>query len=400
MKKILSAFVKYPFYGKIVIVVLLLVGGLSLMNMKKATFPIVDSHIVNTSVSYPGASPQQMEEGVTSLIEEGVRGIPGIKEFTSQSRENFSMVTVVGKASYDVDELMTDIKNSVDGISNFPTSAERPVVAKQRRMDMAMFMSLSMDGDDILKLNEAANRVEDDFLATGFISQVSIFGVPSNQEISVEIDETQLRRYNVTFTEIQKAISSNNLDIHGGTIRNPREEVLVLSRNRSTDPVDIEQIVVKASQNGQLIKVGDLADVKLQFNETPNDSYLEGRRNVTILVQKLKSEDLGQISKFLNDYIDSYNDNHSDFQLLVMKDFERMIDSQLHILLTNGMLGIFLVIIMLSLLLNYRLSLWVAWGIPASFLGMFVIASMYGITINMISLFGMILVIGIFLRII
>jgi multidrug efflux pump subunit AcrB len=395
MRKVLSAFVKYPFYGKIVIAVLILIGGISLLNMRKATFPIIESRVINITVSYPGASPQQMEEGVTSLIEEGIRGIPGIKEFTSQSRENMAFVTVTGRTGHDVDELLIEIKNAVDGISNFPAAAEKPIVAKQRSMDMAAYLSLSMEGDDMLKLNEAANRIEDDFLASGYISQVSIFGIPNNMEISVEIDETQLRRYGLTFTDIQSAISSNNQDVHGGTIRNPREEILVLSRMRSTDPRDIENIVVKAGSNGQIVKVGDVARVKLQFSETPNESYVEGKSNVTIFVQKLKTEDLQEISEYITDYIEEYNAKYEDREIVVLMDFLSMIDGQLSILIGNGALGVLLVIIMLSLLLNYRLSLWVAWGIPASLLGMFIIASLLGVTLNIISLFGMILIIGI-----
>jgi len=395
MKKVLSAFVKYPFYGKIVILIMLLVGGFSLMNMRKATFPIIESRIINISVAYPGASPQQMEEGVTSLIEEGIRGIPGIKEFTSQSRENMAFVTVTGRSGHDVDELLIEIKNAVDGISNFPAAAEKPIVAKQRSMDVAAYLSLSMEGDDLLKLNEAANRIEDDFLASGYISQVSIFGIPNKMEISVEIDETQLRRYNLTFSDIQNAISSNNQDVHGGTIRNPREEVLVLSRYRTTDPEEVEKIVVKAGQNGQMVSVGDVADVKLQFEEAPNESYVEGRSNVTIFVQKLKTEDLQEISEFIDGYIEEYNARYEDREIVVLMDFLGMINSQLSILISNGALGVLLVIIMLSLLLNYRLSLWVAWGIPASLLGMFIVASMLGVTLNIISLFGMILIIGI-----
>lgn len=395
MKKVLSAFVKFPFYGKIVIVILLLVGGFSLANMKKATFPLTESRVITISVAYQGATPKQMEEGVTTLIEEGIRGIPGIKEFSSQSRENFAMVTVTGLTGYDVDELLIEIKNAVDGISNFPASAERPIVAKNRNMDMAAFISLSMEGDDLLSLNAAANRIEDDFLATGFISQISIFGIPSKMEISIEIDETQLRRYGLNFSEIQNAVSNNNQDIQGGIIRNPREEVIVLSRNRSTDPEDIKNIVVRAGQNGQVIRVGDVASVKLQFEETPNESYVEGRRNVTLMVQKLNTEDLKQISDFIHDYIDEYNEKYDDREMMIMMDFMRLIDNQLNILIGNGAMGVFLVVLLLSLLLNYRLSLWVAWGIPAAFLGMFIVANLAGLTINMISLFGMILIIGI-----
>lgn len=395
MKNIISQFVKFPFYGKMVIVVMLLLGGISLSNMRKATFPLVESKVITVSVMYPGATPKEMDEGVTALVENSIRGISGIKEFSSQSRESSAMVTITALNGYDMDELLSDVKNAVDGISNFPTSAERPIVSKQRAMDMAMFMSLSYDNDDILKLNAMANRIEDDFLGTGFISQITIMGLPSNLELVVELEETQMRRYGLTFSEVQNAISANNLDLSGGTVRNPREQIKILSRQRSVDPEDIKSIVVKSNENGQLIRVGDLAIVRMQVPEDPSNGYIDKRPSVTFMIQKLMTEDLEQISDYINAYIDDFNTKYDDYELSVKMDFLELIDSQLDILIDNGILGVILVIILLSLLLNFRLSLWVAWGIPASFLGMFIVASLAGVTLNLISLFGMILIIGI-----
>lgn len=395
MKNIISAFVKYPFYGKMVILVLALIGGVSLMNMNKATFPLVDSHVINVMVSYPGATPKEMEEGVTTLVENSIRGIPGIKEFDSQSRENVALVNITALNSYDIDELLIEVKNAVDGISNFPADAQKPIVSKQRATDMSMFISLVSEDDDLIKLNELANRVEDDLLSSGVISQITTFGLPSVMEISVELDETQLLRYNITFSEIQQAIANNNIDMHGGVIRNEREEIKVLSRNRSVEVSDINNIIVKTNEYGRMIRIGDIADVKLQFEETPNYSFVKGRPSVIMLISKLENEDLEEISEFMHEYQHEFNERHDDSEIIIVHDFLEIIDGQLSILIQNGMMGIFLVIFMLSLLLNFRLSLWVAWGIPASFLGMFIIASMLGVTINMISLFGMILIIGI-----
>lgn len=395
MKNILSQFVKFPFYGKMVIVVMLLLGGISLMNMRKATFPLMESKNISVSVMYPGATPKEMDEGVTALVENSIRGISGIKEFSSQSREGYAAITITALTGYDMDELLSDVKNAVDGISNFPANAERPIVAKQRAMDMAMFMSLSTEDDDLLKLNAMANLIEDDFLGTGFISQVTIMGVPSNLELVVEIEETQMRRYDLTFSEVQNAISSNNLDLAGGTVRNPREQIKILSRQRSVDPEDIKNIVVKSNANGQLVRVGDLAEVRMQVPEDPTNGYIKGRPSVTFMIQKLMTEDLEEISNYINQYIEDFNEKNDEFHLEVKMDFLELINSQLDLLIDNGILGVFLVIILLSLLLNFRLSLWVAWGIPASFLGMFIVASLAGVTINLISLFGMILIIGI-----
>lgn len=395
MKNILSAFVKYPFYGKLFIVILVLIGGISLSNLRKATFPMVESKTITVSVSYPGATPKEMEEGVATLIENAIRGIPGIKEFSSTSTENSASVTITAFSNYDMDELLRDIKNAVDGISNFPASAEKPIVKKSRRKDMALFLTLISKNNDLHELNDEANRIEDDLLATGFISQVTIYGIPSNKELVVEIDEVQLQRYGLELSDISDAIAANNSDIHGGTIRNNREELKIVSRQRSVDPEKVKKIVIGSNENGKILTVGDVAEVKLTFAETPSGSYVNRNQCVTILVQKLINEDLEQISDYVHQYIVDYNSKHPDMQLKVSHDFLENINGQLSILIQNGILGVVLIVVMLSLLLNFRLSLWVAWGIPASFLGMFIIALLNGLTLNLISLFGMILIVGI-----
>jgi len=240
-----------------------------------------------------------------------------------------------------------------------------------------------------------ANKVEDDLLATGKISQISIFGVPSNLELAIELNETQLRRYNLTFSDIKTAIADNNIDASGGTIRNPREQMKIISRQKSVDPKKVEKIIIKSNENGQPITIGDVATVILQVPEDPSNGYVNQKPSVTLLVQKLNSEDLEDISIEVNDYIKQFNKTHDNFHIEVRMDFLEFIDGQLSILIENGIQGVVLVILLLSLLLNVRLSLWVAWGIPASFLGMFIVANLTGLTINLISLFGMILIVGI-----
>lgn len=363
--------------------------------MRKATFPLVESKIITVSVMYPGATPKEMDEGITALVENSIRGISGIKEFSSQSREGSASISITATSGYDMDELLSDVKNAVDGISNFPSGAERPIVAKNRAKDIAFFMSLSTETDNIIELNQMANKIEDDLLATGKISQITIMGIPKNLELAIEVDETQMRRYNLTFNEIQSAISNNNVDVSGGRIRNTREQISIISRQKSVDVEKIKEIVIKANPNGQLLTIGDVATVTLQVPEDPTNGYIDGKPSVTFKIEKLMSEDLEAISDEVNAYNKNFNATHKDFKIEVKMDFLTLIDGQLSILINNGMLGVLLVILLLSLLLNVRLALWVAWGIPASFLGLFIVAVISGVTLNLVSLFGMILIIGI-----
>lgn len=393
MRNLVSTFIKYPFYANLIIVILLLAGGSSLLSMKKSFFPERSTTTINVQVFYPGASPKEMEEGITTRIEESLRGLVGLKEITSSSSENFSSVRIETTGKYDIDLTLAEIKNAVDGISSFPADAEKPIVYKQRAVTQAGFIGLSGNVDQIT-LKRMANEIENDFYGSGFISQLNVSGLPS-LEIAVEVSQENLRRYGLSISEISSAIRSNNLDISGGLIRNDREEILIRSRYRSVDPDVIADIIVRSSGDGSSLKIRDIATVKLQFAETPSLSLQNGKPSVSFQVNKLAEEDLDEISSYLHDYAKTFNSQHENVKMEFTYDFLTMLSSRLELLYSNGGVGLLLVLLSLGLFLNLRLSFWVAFGIPASFLGMFVIAAAMGITINMISLFGMILVIGI-----
>ena len=363
------------------------------MNMKRSFFPDIKEKIISISVAYPGASPKEMEEGITIRIEESIRGIAGIKEVTSTSSENFANVQIESTGEYDIDETLMEVKNAIDGITSMPVDAEKLVVSKIRSKSMAMYVGLS-GNTDLITLKKYADEIENDFYNSGIVSQINISGYPA-LELSVEVSEENLLRYNLTFDQIARAISQNNLDISGGQIRSDEEEMMIRSRYRSVDPVDIAQIIIKANQDGSQVRIKDVGTVSLQFADVSNRSYMNGTPSISFQINKLPIEDLSEISAYINEYTEKFNATHSDAQLSVTFDFLDMLKERLKLLYRNGGIGLLLILITLGLFLSLRLSFWVAFGIPASFLSMFILASIYGITINMISLFGMILVIGI-----
>ncbi|HKJ80137.1 MAG TPA: efflux RND transporter permease subunit, partial [Prolixibacteraceae bacterium] len=345
------------------------------------------------TVFYPGASPVEMEEGVTSRIEEAVRAIPGIYEITSVSAENSSRVNIEIFPGYDIDEALIEVKNAVDGISAFPTAAERPIVFKSRTTSPAMRLMLT-GGVDLLTLKNYAQQIEEDFLASGYVSQMSISGYPS-LEISVEANEEDLLRYGLTFTDLENAISRNNRDISGGEIRSETEELLIRLRSRSADPNKIGDIILRANPDGSLLRIRDVALVKKKFANVPDKALEKGQPVISLRVDKLITEDLSKIDKYIKEYVPQFNERNPGVKLSISRSFLEILGSRLKLLYVNGGQGLLLVVLALGLMLSTRLALWVAWGIPASFLAMFIVANMIGITINMMSLFGMILVIGI-----
>ena len=393
MKKAVELFVKFPFYANLIVLFLILIGGISMYSMKMSFFPEMESRFLSVRVSYPGASPVEMEEGVTSRIEEAIRGIPGIYEINSTSSENSTSVSIEIEPGTDIDETLIEVKNAVDGISSFPTAAERPIVAKSRTRSPAM--RLQIIGDvDLLTLKSYAQNVEEDFLSSGLMSQVSISGFPQ-LEISVEATEDDLLRYGITFNELQNAISKNNTDVSGGQIRSQEEELMIRLRSRSSDPNKIGEIILRANPDGSVIRIRDVALVKKKFSDTPNKELENGKPLINIRVEKLISEDLKKIDKFILNYVDEFNQKNPSVHLRISRSYLEILYSRLDLLLVNGGQGLLLVLISLAVMLSIRLSFWVAWGIPSSFLAMFIVANMIGITINMMSLFGMILVIGI-----
>ncbi len=393
MKKIISTFIKYPFYAKLVVLFLIVAGGFSFLGMRKSFFPERSSTDIFVTVRYPGASPKEMEEGITTRIEEAVRGLVGIKETNSTSRENVATVQVTITGEYDLDDTLMEVKNQVDGISSFPVDAERPIVFKQRAVTWAGFLGLSGDVD-LLTLKNYANRIENELLASGVVSQVQVTGLPP-LEISVEVTEENLLRYNLTFDEISRAIARNNRDISAGMIKSDEEEVLIRSRARTVNPNVIGEIVLRANEDGSYLRIRDVGIVKTKFADISIKSLLNRKQSVGFIINKLSEEDLEEISKYIHNYVKEFNAKNQGVQLDITFDFLPLLHSRLDLMYRNGGIGLFLVILCLGLFLSTRLSLWVAWGIPASFLAMFIVASPAGVTINMISLFGMILVVGI-----
>lgn len=393
MKTLIEYFVKYKILSNLAIGVTIIAGVLSILSTKKSFFPETKTREINISVTYPGASPEEMEEGVTLKVEEAIHNIPGIDEMSSTSSENSASINVTTLKGYDIDEVYTEIKNAVDRINSFPGGAERPVIYKQKPRSMAMWVGLTGDAD-LLTLKEYAEEVEDDLLASGLVSQLVLMGYP-NREISIEVSEDDLLRYGFTFDQLAQTVKMNNIDISAGSIKGSNEEILIRSRAKETTADQIGEIVLRANNDGSKLLLREVAKITEQFEDVPSRSTLNGKEAVFIRVDKLPEEDIEEISDFMENYVEEFNAKHPSLELIISFNFFDTLKQRLDMLFENGFTGLVLVLFSLSLFLSVRLSFWVAWGIPSSFLGMFILAQFVGITINMISLFGMILVVGI-----
>ena len=399
MKKLIAYFIKFPIWANALIVITGIVGLLSLFLMPKSFFPEMNPNRVYIAVSYPGASPKEIEEGITTRVEESLNGIQGVKEITSKSTENVSNITVTGVEGINVDEMLQDVKNAVDGISQFPAGAEKPIVYAQTSRGMGGMSNVvgfySLYGpDNLWDLKKMAEKIERELLASKEISQIDVIGYPPII-IAVDIRENDLLKYGLNFNIISNVIKMSNIDLSGGSVKTNEEEIIIRSMNRSTDPDIVKEIVIFAKPNGDVIKLKDIADVKLDFSEVPMKNYVNGKRGVSFIVKKTSDEDLDKIADEMSSYISKFNKKEEKFKMRSLFQFADLLDQRIDTLSNNLVIGLFLVCLVLGLFLSLRLSLWVAFGIPFSFIGMISFGILYGMTINMISLFGMILVVGI-----
>ena len=399
MRKLIAYFIKYPIYANAIIIITAIAGFLSLTMMPHSFFPELPPNKVYVNVSYPGASPEEIEEGITTRIEESLNGIEGVEEVTSTSSENFSAVTIEVYEGFEIDDVLTDVKNSVDAIYSFPTGAEKPTVQKQKSRGMGgmgnMVGYYALNGpDDLWKLKEKADKIEQDLLNDDEISQIQVIGY-APIIISVEIDEASLLRHNINFDAISTAIKLSNIDISGGSIKTQKDEIIIRSNNRNTNTAGVENIVIFSDRNGDIVRLKDIAKVALEFSDIPMKTFVNGERSISFLIKKTPEEDIKKIANSLEKYIAEFNAENPEFEIITLFQFADMLDQRIETLSNNLFIGLFLVVIILGLFLSFRLSSWVAFGIPFSFIGMISFGLLYGMTINMISLFGMILVVGI-----
>ena len=394
MKKVIQHFIKYPVAANVLILSMVVLGTAGLLTLKSSFFPLNESRNISISVAYPGASPQEMEEGIVLKIEDNLRGLVGIDRFTSTSSENSAQILVEVLKGYNVDAVLQDIKNAVDRVPSYPVGMEPPVISKLIFRTEAISMALHGDNVSLRSLKQIAREVETDLRTKPGISQVDVGGFP-NEEIEIAVDENKLRAYDLTFREVANAVAGTNILMTGGSIKTETEEFLIRVSNRAYYGVELDYLVVKTDESGNKVRLIDVAEVSDRWNENPNRSYFNGRPSVTIEVSTTNSEDLVSVANTTKEYIEIFNQSHSNVQLDITRDASKTIVERTKLLLTNGGQGVFLVLLFLALFLKPRLAFWVAIGIPISFFGMFIFADMVGVTINVLSLFGMIIVIGI-----
>lgn len=393
MKNLIKYFIRYEILVNLAIVLIAIFGIISLRNLTSSFFPEQGLQFIIVEAVLPGASPQEVEEGITLKVEDNLQGITGVDRITSTSTSSTATIQVELLERANPDEVLQEVKNGVDRINSFPPNLERIVVFKQEPLNLTARFAIM--GDVPLKsLKEAAQRAEDDLRAMQNISKIELNGF-TEEEIDIGINENDLRAYGLTFEQVAQAVAVSNLEVTGGKIRGTDTEITIRADSKEYYANDLQNIIIKATENGSVVRLSDIADVQDSWSEDTDRIYLDNKRAIVIVVNTTNEEDILDAAASIRSYLEEFNSRNESMQAVMIEDGTENLQARINLLQKNGILGAILVVIVLGLFLNLRVAFWVSIGIPVAFLGMFILASFYGLTINVLSLFGMILVLGI-----
>ncbi len=377
------------------IMVMCVVGGfLALRNIKQEVFPEISQDTVTISVSYPGASPEEVESGVVLVIEEAVRGLEGVKEVTSTAAEGSATVVVEMLLGEDLQQLARDVQAEVDRIRTFPEEAEEPVISvTSRRRDVLTMVFHGHVPSGVLK--EIAEEARDELLQDANITQVDVGGLPP-PEIAIEIADDDLRRYGLTLSGVAQRIAAEAVDVPAGALDTAGGEILVRVTERRDYGREFGELPVVTAADGTQVLLREIATITDGFEDTDRSSRFNGESAVMLDVYRVGNETPISVSDAVREHLETIRGNlPPGVSVDIRSDQSEIYRQRVELLLRNGTIGLCLVFVMLGIFLEARLAFWVMMGIPISFLGSFLILPATGVSINMVSLFAYIIALGI-----
>jgi multidrug efflux pump subunit AcrB len=393
-KGILAWMTKNHVAANILMLALVVGGLLVLLNIKQEVFPEYELDIVDVSVTYPGASPEEIEEGIILAIEEEIRDLEDVERVTAKSNEGSASISVELLSGSDADKTVQEVKNGVDRIRSFPEDSERPVVSLRKRRREVMRLALHGDVEE-RTLFYFAQTIREELLGLSSVTQVGLRGV-REPEISIEVPQSVLRSYGLTLDEIAQTIRRSALDVPGGGIKAEGGEVLLRTTERRDFASEFTGIPLVSKPDGTEVTVGSIAEITDGFADSDREAYFNGQRAVLFSVYRTGEQTPIEISRDVRKYMGTLIPTLPEgIGFSIYSDRSELYRQRLNLLLFNGMCGLILVLITLGLFMEIRLAFWVSMGIPISIIGSFLLLYYADASINMVSLFAFIITIGI-----
>ncbi len=387
-------FIDNPVAANLLMILLLIGGALAIPALNKQFFPEIEINSVSVSMVYPGASPREVEEQICARIEEAVHDLRGIKEIRSVAQQGLGTVLIEAAQGYDTSQLTAEIKTRVDAINTFPGDAERPVVVENAYRHLMAVVNIAGDISE-RELKILGERLRDDLSSEPYVSIVELRD-PRPYEVAVEVSEETLRRYGITFNDVVNAIRGSSLNLPAGAIKAVSGDIRLQTRGQAYGRVDFEQIPLITQADGVNITLGDVANVQDGFADIDIQNRFNGQPSHALEVFVTSDPQTLRTSEVVHEWIDQTRPSLPEGVSLTMwRDSSVPFVGRVDTLLKNGIGGLGLVFLVLLLFLRPKLALWVCVGIGVAFMGTFFVLQYTGTSLNMISLFAFLLILGI-----
>ena len=394
MKGLIAWFARNSIVANLLLVVIVAAGLITLSSLKMEVFPEFSLDTVRISTEYRGAAPEEVEAAICLRVEEAIQAIEGIKKITSTASEGRGSVMAEVSMGYDIRLVLEDIKTQVDAIDTFPDEVDLPIVQEIRSRFQVVNVSISADAD-LATLKKLGEEVRDELTALPQISQADLLNVPP-YEISIEVSEDALRRWRLTFDQIAGAVRRFSVDLPGGSVKTGTGEILLRTNGQAYTGEEFEELPLLSRPDGTKIYLRDVANVVDGFEDVEISAMLDGKPSVVVKVFRVGDQSAIEVAEAVHHYVERKSATLSDgVEIALWQDASRLLKSRIDLLVKNAMTGLLLVFVVLALFMRLRLAFWVTLGIPLSFLGAIAVMPLLDVSINMMSLFSFILVLGI-----
>lgn len=384
-------FAGHPTAANLLMAIFMIAGLISLPKILRETMPDFAPSEVEIRIPYPGASAEDVEETVTQRVEDALDDVNYINEIRSDSREGLCIVTVEMSEKGDFQTFFNDIERGVDGIDDFPKEVEDPVIKELGRTELVM--SLLISGPMNLSDLKAYSEDLKDRMQEAGLTLIDIEGF-SEHQLRVALSEVELRRTKLTVPMVAKAIAAQSQEKPLGIVETGEHDILLRFNERRRNPEELEKMVIWAGPKGAVIRLGEIATVHDLFELDEQKIMMDGKRCARLKISKTKAEDTIRLAKLARTFIATERESHPQISLTVSQDESVILSDRLDMLISNGIQGLILVFLVMWLFFHVRVSFWVSMGLPTSFLGAFLVAPYFGLSINMFTMVGLLLALG------
>jgi len=393
VKGIIDWFARNSVAANLMMVFIVVTGIIAVTTVKEEIFPEFELDRISIQVPYLGAAPEEVEAAVTIRIEEAIQGIDGIKQIQSTASEGMGMVMIELELGADARKVVDDVKSNVDAIATFPVETEKPIIRELTQRNQVADIAVS-GNLDVFRLKAVTEQVRNELASTPEITQVDVASAPP-YEISIEVSEVALRRHGLTFDQVADAVRNSSIDLPGGSVRTESGEILLRTIGQAYRGEEFERLVLWTRPDGSRLQLGDVATVVDGFEETDQYARFDVQPTMMVSVFRTGEQSALEIAARVHAYVEEAQARLPGVTLTVWQDQSKILNARLGMMLRSGAFGFVLVFIVLTLFLELRLAFWVSLGIPISFLGAIALMPVLDVSINIMSLFGFILVLGI-----